>query len=51
MTRDPQKVADDVRLGYVSAESANTDYGVVLTADGTVDTAKTAKRRDGDAAT
>lgn len=35
--RDPDLVATDVRLGFVSSENAKAQYGVVLTADGTVD--------------
>jgi N-methylhydantoinase B len=35
--RDPQRVADDVRLGYVSAGAARDVYRVALTGDGTVD--------------
>jgi N-methylhydantoinase B len=30
MQRDPAAVADDVRNGYVSAEAAEREYGVVL---------------------
>lgn len=45
MTRDPNAVATDVRLGLVSAEAAVSDYGVVVTADGEVDTQATAARR------
>ena len=30
LERDPQAVAQDVRLGYVSLERARRDYGVVL---------------------
>ena len=45
MTRDPEEVATDVRLGLVSAEAAETDYGVVLTKAGAVDETATAARR------
>ena len=39
---------DDVLDGYVSAEGALRDYGVVLTADGTgVDSKATRKERKG----
>jgi N-methylhydantoinase B len=39
-------VLADVREGFVSAEAAARDYGVVLTADGSaVDEAATASRR------
>ena len=46
--RLPEKVAEDVRLGYVSAAAAAADYGVVVDADGTLDPAATAARRAGD---
>lgn len=39
--RDPGMVATDVRLGFVSRDNAAAQYGVVLTADGTVDADKT----------
>lgn len=45
MTRDPAAVADDVRLGLVSAAAAERDYGVVLTESGAVDEAATSARR------
>jgi N-methylhydantoinase B len=34
LERDPRRVLDDVREGYVSPRSALEDYGVVLTPDG-----------------
>ena len=34
LERDPEAVLDDVLDGYVSAEGARRDYGVVLSADG-----------------
>ncbi|VCU68348.1 Acetophenone carboxylase delta subunit [Pigmentiphaga humi] len=43
--RDPEAVADDVREGYVSPESARERYGVALTAAGEVDAAATAALR------
>ncbi|MED5519100.1 MAG: hydantoinase B/oxoprolinase family protein, partial [Pseudomonadota bacterium] len=46
--RLPEKVAEDVRLGYVSTAAAAADYGVVVDADGTLDPAATAARRAGD---
>ncbi len=47
-TRDPEKVLDDVRNGYVSLMSARRDYGVVIDAETmTVDTAATAALRQG----
>jgi N-methylhydantoinase B len=45
LQRDPALVARDVRLGYVSVESARRDYGVALRADGSVDDDATAGRR------
>jgi N-methylhydantoinase B len=48
LARDPQRVLDDVREGYVSAAAAERDYGVVLRQDGgvaTVDEAATTARR------
>jgi N-methylhydantoinase B len=41
LTRDPERVARDVRLGYVSADAARTAYGVVVSADGALDEAAT----------
>lgn len=41
LTRDPVRVARDVRLGYVSAEAARTAYKVIVSADGTLDEAAT----------
>jgi N-methylhydantoinase B len=43
--REPSAVVRDVRLGYVTPAAAAADYGVVVTADGTVDAAATAERR------
>jgi N-methylhydantoinase B len=43
--RDPEAVADDVRLGLVSPEAAARDYGVVVGKNGQIDEAATAKRR------
>jgi N-methylhydantoinase B len=37
LTRDPERVARDVRLGYISAAAASTAYGVIVSADGTLD--------------
>jgi N-methylhydantoinase B len=37
LTRDPKRVARDVRLGYISAAAARTAYGVIVSADGTLD--------------
>jgi len=44
--RDPARVAEDVRQGYVSREEARRTYGVVLTAEGDVDDVGTQDRRD-----
>jgi N-methylhydantoinase B/oxoprolinase/acetone carboxylase alpha subunit len=44
--RDPQRVLEDVRQGYVSLERAAEDYGVVIDPDTmTVDEAATLTRR------
>ncbi|MFC3958784.1 hydantoinase B/oxoprolinase family protein [Halovivax cerinus] len=43
--RDPERVAADVRAGYVSEEEARRTYGVVLS-DGDVDVAATTDRRE-----
>jgi N-methylhydantoinase B len=43
--RDPEQVARDVRLGYVTRSAAQDDYGVVLLTDGSVDVPATAARR------
>jgi N-methylhydantoinase B len=44
--REPERVLADVRAGFVGRESAEEDYGVVLTRDGAAaDLAATAKRR------
>jgi N-methylhydantoinase B len=45
LTRDPQAVAEDVRLGRYSTEEAQTLFAVVLTADGAADAAKTQNLR------
>ena len=43
--RDPERVARDVRLGYVSRGMARRDYKVVLREDGTADVEATSKLR------
>lgn len=43
--RDPDMVATDVRLGFVSTENALAQYGVVLTANGAVDEGATTAAR------
>jgi N-methylhydantoinase B len=45
-TRDPERVARDVRLGYVSRDAARRDYKVVLFNDGSVDPDATAQARN-----
>jgi N-methylhydantoinase B len=44
-TREPDRVARDVALGYVSVEAARRDYGVALGANDEVDSAETARLR------
>ena len=44
-SRDPERVARDVRFGYISRAAAEHDYKVVLKADGSVDAAATAGAR------
>ena len=46
MLRDPAAVHEDVRFGFVSAEAAERDYGVVIR-DGAIDNEATARRREG----
>ena len=48
--RDPQAVARDVRLGYVTPEAAEAAYGVRLNADGSVDMPRTNDLRRQEAA-
>ena len=45
VTRDPARVARDVRFGYVSRDAARRDYKVALRRDGVVDDAATASLR------
>ena len=45
LERDPQAVARDVALGYVTIVGAARDYAVAITADGSVDQAATGKLR------
>lgn len=45
LERDPQRVRQDVLEGYVSADFARDQYGVVLSADLTIDEAATAAQR------
>jgi N-methylhydantoinase B len=46
-TRDPERVARDVRLGYLAARLAREQYGVALLGDGSVDRDATAALRAG----
>jgi N-methylhydantoinase B len=41
LDRNPQSVARDLRLGYITAEHTEADYGVVIGPDGSVDDAAT----------
>jgi N-methylhydantoinase B len=45
--RNVERVLRDVRLGYVSREAAERDYGVSVAADGTLDAAATRRLRGG----
>ena len=45
LERDPARVAEDVREGYVSAEAARALYGLVVSSSGSVDVAATADAR------
>jgi N-methylhydantoinase B len=45
LERDPERVAADVREGFVMTGRAQEVYGVVLTGDGRVDALATAARR------
>ena len=45
LARDPERVARDVREGFVTPEAARRDYGVVLTGRGEVDVAATRAAR------
>ena len=47
LTRHPERVARDVRLGYVTPASARNDYGVVVDEDGAIDAVATAGLRSG----
>ncbi|CAI50888.1 N-methylhydantoinase (ATP-hydrolyzing) B (plasmid) [Natronomonas pharaonis DSM 2160] len=45
LERDPETVAVEVQRGLVSPDAAESEYGVVVTDDGTVDEAATEARR------
>lgn len=46
LARDVQRVAEDVRAGYVSIERARSIYGVILDSRGDIDRAATASQRE-----
>jgi N-methylhydantoinase B len=46
LLRAPEGVLDDVRAGWVTAGHAVAAYGVIVTEDGTLDSVKTAERRE-----
>ena len=45
LARDPQRVLDDVLDGLISVNTAQRDFGVVMSADGTVDVGATTMAR------
>lgn len=45
LEREPARVAEDVRLGYVGRDAAERNYGVALTPEGAVDETRTAELR------
>jgi len=49
-SRDPESVAEDVRLGFVSREKAQNDYGVVIGEGGEADIPATKRLREQEAA-
>ncbi len=46
LDRVPSRIASDLRDGYLTADQAAARYGVVFAADGSVDEAATAAKRD-----
>ncbi len=50
LSRDPEAVARDVRLGFVSKARAMSDYGVVIAEDGGPEPAATERLRNAEAA-
>ena len=44
-SRDPERIAEDVRLGYVSAKAARADYLCAVSEEGRLDRAATEKLR------
>lgn len=51
LNRDPQSVVHDVLLGFISAESAESIYGVIITEDGDWDRQATHRIRKGQSQT
>ncbi len=47
MKRAPEAIAEDLRMGYVTREGAERDYGAVFAADGSLDVAATRANRAG----
>jgi N-methylhydantoinase B len=45
LDRPAEQVMDDLRLGYISAQKAAGDYGLVLDAGGGLDASATEKQR------
>lgn len=50
LERNPESVARDLRLGYITPEHTEADYGVVIGSDGSVDEAATRDLRAREAA-
>jgi N-methylhydantoinase B len=46
LTREPERVATDVKAGLVSVQAAREHYGVAVSARGEIDTAATEQARD-----
>ena len=44
--RDPESVAVDVKSQLISQEAAESEYGVIVSADGVLDDAATAAKRE-----
>jgi N-methylhydantoinase B len=45
MDRDPESVAADVKSQLISPEAAAADYGVIVSAEGVLDSAATVTKR------
>tara|TARA_R110002020_G_scaffold170229_4_gene359692 strand:+ start:14562 stop:16298 length:1737 start_codon:yes stop_codon:yes gene_type:complete len=50
LERNPESVARDLRLGYITADRTEADYGVVIGSDGSFDEAATRELRTREAA-